>query len=89
MRTVETDGTTLEPFGTQEPTEAAMSAPTHPRHHVTGRVDTRLPWWALALPVLAFALLLALLTGGGEARAAGGEPAVGRILERIQQTLSL
>lgn len=27
--------------------------------------QTRLPWWALALPALAFAVLLALFTGGG------------------------
>ncbi|MET9431439.1 hypothetical protein [Streptomyces sp. NPDC003036] len=70
-----------------------MSARTHPRPHatggVTGSVDTRLTWWALTLPVLAFAALLALITGGREAHAAGGDPAVGRILEHIQQTLSL
>lgn len=27
-------------------------------------VQTRLPWWAVALPVLAFATLLTLLTAG-------------------------
>nr|WP_075018015.1 hypothetical protein [Actinacidiphila rubida] len=33
----------------------------------TGRqagVQTRLPWWGVALPVVAFAALLALLAGG-------------------------
>ncbi|WP_210771451.1 hypothetical protein [Streptomyces albidus (ex Kaewkla and Franco 2022)] len=55
---------------------------------VTGQ--TRLPWWAAALPVLAFALLLALLLGGGEAAAAeqqaGGE-ALAALLERVEQAL--
>ncbi|MFE3764996.1 hypothetical protein ACFXPI_24920 [Streptomyces sp. NPDC059104] len=31
---------------------------------------TRLHWWALALPALAFGLLLLLLAGSGEAQAA-------------------
>jgi hypothetical protein len=39
-------------------------------------VQTRLPWWALALPALAFAALLALLTGGtadaSDAASSGG-----------------
>lgn len=29
-----------------------------------GKVQTKLPWWAIALPALAFAALLALLSGG-------------------------
>lgn len=32
--------------------------------------QTRLPWWALLLPVLGFVLLLVLLVGGGQADAA-------------------
>jgi hypothetical protein len=38
--------------------------------------QTRLPWWALALPVTAFAVLLALLGGGSaqaSATASGGD----------------
>ncbi|MET9800092.1 hypothetical protein [Streptomyces sp. NPDC006368] len=65
-----------------------MAARTHTRTRPPGGVDARLPWWALALPVLAFAALLVFITGGGEAHAAGGDPAVGRILEQIRQTLS-
>ncbi|WP_055599873.1 hypothetical protein [Streptomyces aureus] len=61
---------------------------TRVRHAATG-VDTRLPWWALALPAAAFVALLMLMTGPGEARAAVGEPGAGGFLERIQQTLSL
>ncbi|GGR90716.1 hypothetical protein ACFCXH_20835 [Streptomyces nojiriensis] len=59
-----------------------MSAPTHigpltpgpsrPRARATG-ASTRLHWWALALPALAFGLLLLLLAGSGEAHAATGE----------------
>ncbi|MEY2231865.1 MULTISPECIES: hypothetical protein [Streptomyces] len=59
-----------------------MSAPTHirplppgpsgPRARTTA-VGTRLHWWALALPALAFGLLLLLLAGSGEAHAATGE----------------
>ncbi|MEU7277996.1 hypothetical protein AB0A69_04225 [Streptomyces sp. NPDC045431] len=73
-----------------------MSARTHPRPHATGGVGTRLTWWALTLPVMAFVALLVLITGGGtrggtggaEAHATSGDPAVGRILEHIQHTLS-
>ncbi|MEU6852113.1 hypothetical protein ABZ901_19595 [Actinacidiphila alni] len=32
--------------------------------HEPEQVQTRLPWWAVALPALAFAALLALLSGG-------------------------
>ncbi|MFD4247770.1 hypothetical protein ACFWP3_40245 [Streptomyces sp. NPDC058525] len=35
--------------------------------------DARLHWWALALPALAFGLLLLLLAGSAEAHAATGE----------------
>ncbi|MBT2539571.1 hypothetical protein J7E99_02320 [Streptomyces sp. ISL-44] len=35
--------------------------------------EARLHWWALALPALAFGLLLLLLAGSGEAHAATGE----------------
>ncbi|WP_329277326.1 hypothetical protein [Streptomyces sp. NBC_00691] len=51
--------------------------------------DTRLPWWALALPAIAFVALLLLMSGPGEAHAAAGDPGVGGFLERVQQTLSL
>ncbi|WP_282698121.1 hypothetical protein [Streptomyces sp. CC208A] len=52
-------------------------------------VDTRLPWWALALPVAAFTVLLLLVTGPGEAAAAGGDGGIGRLVQRIGQTLAL
>ncbi|MGW0753458.1 hypothetical protein [Streptomyces sp. NPDC002587] len=63
-----------------------MSAPTHtrslpsaPRAGVRATAgarhgaDARLHWWALALPALAFGLLLLLLAGSGEAHAAADE----------------
>ncbi|MCX4980057.1 hypothetical protein OG259_31720 [Streptomyces sp. NBC_00250] len=61
---------------------------TSVRPDTTG-VDTRLPWWALVLPAAAFVALLLLMTGPGGAHAAAGDPGVGGVLERIQQTLSL
>ncbi|WP_374773353.1 hypothetical protein OG756_10060 [Streptomyces sp. NBC_01310] len=48
------------------------SLPSRPRAHATG-ASTRLHWWALALPALAFGLLMLLLAGSAEAHAATGE----------------
>ncbi|MFI8823327.1 hypothetical protein [Streptomyces sp. NPDC053431] len=73
-----------------------MTARTHPGAQAVwtapttrSGVDTRLPWWALALPAAAFIALLLLITGPGEAQALSGEAGLGRVLEHIQQTLSL
>ncbi|WP_306326868.1 hypothetical protein [Streptomyces venezuelae] len=52
-------------------------------------VDTRLPWWALVLPAAAFVALLLLMAGPAQAHAPLGDAGAGRVLERIQQTLSL
>ncbi|MGW2083570.1 hypothetical protein [Streptomyces sp. NPDC001880] len=62
-----------------------MPARTHTRitHPATGSVEVRLPWWAIALPALAFAALLLLIVGTGEAHAATADPAVSRLLARI------
>ena len=62
-----------------------MPARTHTRSTTpaSGGVEVRLPWWAVALPALAFAALLLLIAGPGEARAATGDPALGRLLARI------
>ncbi|MEU0334554.1 hypothetical protein [Streptomyces sp. NPDC006193] len=72
-----------------------MPARTHPRPHpaTTGGVDTRLPWWALALPALAFVALFVLMIDPTQAHAASGDPASGdpaiaRVLERAQQLLA-
>lgn len=57
-----------------------MSAPTHtrslpsgPRARAAAGASARLHWWALALPALAFGLLMLLLAGSAEAHAATGE----------------
>ncbi|MFF7445299.1 MULTISPECIES: hypothetical protein [unclassified Streptomyces] len=64
-----------------------MSAPTHttPRPVSRGRVDIRLPWWALALPTLAFVTLLALILNPSDAHAAAGDPVIARLFERMQE----
>lgn len=67
-----------------------MPAHTHTRSHANapGSVDTRLSWWALALPMIAFVVLLLLIADPAQAHAADGDPSVGQLLGRIQQTLS-
>ncbi|EGE45322.1 hypothetical protein GTY83_30160 [Streptomyces sp. SID4928] len=68
-----------------------MPAPTHtrsPRPAAHG-VEIRLPWWAVALPAVAFAALLLMIIAPGEARAATpGDPALGQLIERALQLLS-
>ncbi|CAM5483137.1 hypothetical protein [Streptomyces sp. NPDC005930] len=64
-----------------------MSAPTYtrPPQATRGGVDIRLPWWALALPVLAFVALLLLLLNPADAHAAAEQPAIAQLLERMEQ----
>ncbi|MER6981657.1 hypothetical protein [Streptomyces carpinensis] len=64
-----------------------MSARTHSRPHPAppGGVDIRLPWWALALPALAFITLLTLILNPSNAHAATGDPAITQLLQRAQQ----
>ncbi|MGW6455809.1 hypothetical protein ACWF94_07745 [Streptomyces sp. NPDC055078] len=66
-----------------------MSAHTPTPSRTDGRVDVRLPWWALALPMLAFAALLVLIVDPAQAQAAGTDPAVGGLLEYLKILLSL
>jgi hypothetical protein len=67
-----------------------MSAHTHTRPHpaTTGGVDIRLPWWALALPALAFVALLMLILNPSDAQAATGDPALTHLFERAQQLIT-
>ncbi|MFF5978080.1 hypothetical protein ACFY78_04435 [Streptomyces olindensis] len=67
-----------------------MSAPTHTRPHPATRagVDSRLPWWALALPMLAFTALLALILNPSDAHAATGDAALTHLVERAQQLIT-
>ncbi|MEV5018587.1 MULTISPECIES: hypothetical protein [unclassified Streptomyces] len=64
-----------------------MSAPTYtrPPRATRGGVDSRLPWWALALPVLAFVTLLLLILNPADAHAATEQPAIAHLLERLLQ----
>jgi hypothetical protein len=64
-----------------------MSARTHTRHHPAprGGVDIRLPWWALALPTLAFVTLLLLILDPSDAHATTGDPAITHLLERVRE----
>ncbi|MDQ0403005.1 MULTISPECIES: hypothetical protein [unclassified Streptomyces] len=64
-----------------------MSAPTYtrPPRATRGGVDSRLPWWALALPVLAFVTLLLLILNPADAQAATEQPAIAHLLERLLQ----
>jgi hypothetical protein len=50
--------------------------------------DSRLPWWALALPTLAFAALLVLILNPSDAQAATGDPLITHLFERLQQLIS-
>jgi hypothetical protein len=67
-----------------------MSAPTQTPPHPArrGGVDIRLPWWALALPVLAFVTLLVLILDPAEAHAATADPAITQLFERVQQLMA-
>ncbi|MFF3381179.1 hypothetical protein ACFYXF_50555 [Streptomyces sp. NPDC002680] len=64
-----------------------MSARTHsrPLPATTRGVDIRLPWWALALPTLAFVVLLALMLNPTDAQAATGDPVIAHFLERARE----
>jgi hypothetical protein len=67
-----------------------MPAHTHPRspHPATGGVDFRLPWWGVALPAIAFGVLLALVIGSGDTQAVSADATLAHLVDRIQQTLS-
>ncbi len=68
----------------------SIQAPTRPSRHTVGQgaggVQTRLPWWAVALPALAFAALLMLIAGPGRSDTSAAEPA-GHLIARIADAL--
>ncbi|MFE0103002.1 hypothetical protein [Streptomyces sp. NPDC059009] len=69
-----------------------MSARTHTSRGAgspadAGPVQIRLPWWAVALPVIAFVALLALILNPADAHAAGSEPTLAHLVDRIQETI--
>ncbi|NGN64189.1 hypothetical protein G5C51_09765 [Streptomyces sp. A7024] len=60
----------------------AATVPTPRSTRPGSPAETRLRWWVLALPVAAFALLLAL--GAGGAQAASGELPLSQFLAWFQ-----
>ncbi|THA56723.1 hypothetical protein E6P78_31970 [Streptomyces sp. A0958] len=60
---------------------------TRSTHPDANSVDVRLPWWAVALPAVAFGALLLLIAGPGQAHAATGDSATGQLLKRIVELL--
>ncbi|MGC5000419.1 MULTISPECIES: hypothetical protein [unclassified Streptomyces] len=64
-----------------------MPVPAHTRPH-PARAAARLPWWALALPTLAFVALLMLIMNPSDAHAASGDPALAQVVERARQLVA-
>ncbi|MFJ2651767.1 hypothetical protein ACIO1C_34210 [Streptomyces sp. NPDC087420] len=66
-----------------------MPARTYPRTRprTADTLPVRLPWWALALPAVAFSVLLVLMAGPGEAQAATTDPGIARILDLMRYVL--
>lgn len=68
-----------------------MATVTHthspPRRRTSGTAT--LPWWAVALPALAFAALLMLSVGAGAAGGGGGQygQSAAQLLERVERVL--
>ncbi|TRV74483.1 hypothetical protein FKN01_24270 [Streptomyces sp. 130] len=66
-----------------------MPALTHTRPtHEPSRADVRLPWWAVALPAVAFAALLLLIAGPGQAHAATDASSTGQVLRHLAELLT-
>ncbi|MGA6153141.1 hypothetical protein ACPEIC_07385 [Stenotrophomonas sp. NPDC087984] len=60
---------------------------TRPAPPVDSGRDVRLPWWAVALPTVAFAALLLLLTGPTAAHAESGVSGpVSQVVELVHRT---
>ncbi|QNP73512.1 hypothetical protein IAG44_31370 [Streptomyces roseirectus] len=67
-----------------------MPARSHTRPHpaTTGGPETRLRWWAVALPILAFLTLLSLVMNPADAHAAASDPAWTQLVERVRQLMA-
>ncbi|WP_030571280.1 hypothetical protein [Streptomyces aureocirculatus] len=71
-----------------------MSARSHTRRDPADQakpaaIEIQLPWWAIALPAIAFAALLLLILNPADAHAASSEPAVSDLLERFRALLRI
>ena len=58
--------------------------PAGPNARTPGSVQTRLPWWALVLPVVAFATLFALLTVPAAADPGPGHAGAGTVARVVE-----
>ncbi|MFJ4967212.1 hypothetical protein [Streptomyces sp. NPDC088755] len=74
------------------PAPSRRPAPSHrpapSRGPAADRVEIRLPWWAVALPAVAFAALLLMIVSPGQAQAATADPALGQMVERALHLLA-
>ncbi|MFJ3664792.1 hypothetical protein ACIPPM_30565 [Streptomyces sp. NPDC090119] len=64
-----------------------MPVPAHTRPH-PAPAAARLPWWALALPILAFVALLLLIMNPSDAHAASGDPALAQLVEHARHLVA-
>ncbi|MDI3404947.1 hypothetical protein [Streptomyces cavernicola] len=66
-----------------------MPAPAHPRAtpERRGRSAAELPWWALVLPTVAFAVLLSLVLDPSDAHAVSGRIPFLDVLAQLRQAL--
>ncbi|MEU5431049.1 hypothetical protein AB0H73_36345 [Streptomyces olivoreticuli] len=65
-----------------------MSAGT--KHRTHGTVQTRLPWWGLVLPAVAFVTLFLLLSSPASAESGtttGATGSLARVVQFVQHTL--
>ncbi|MFJ7331495.1 hypothetical protein ACIQVN_35320 [Streptomyces cyaneofuscatus] len=68
---------------------APAPAPARASHRpAADHVEIRLPWWAVALPAVAFAALLLMIMSPGQAQAATADPALGQLIERTLHLLA-
>ncbi|MER6193110.1 hypothetical protein [Streptomyces cyaneofuscatus] len=75
------------PAVSSRPAPVPVRAPASPRP-AADRVEIRLPWWAVALPAVAFAALLLMIMSPGQAQAATAAPALGQLIERTLHLLA-
>lgn len=67
---------------------AALANTTRPRQRSAfNGTGARLPWWAVALPAVAFTVLLMLTVGGGESGAAKDGESVAQLLSAVGKAL--
>jgi hypothetical protein len=67
--------------------EAVMTARCRAHAQPQSPADLRLPWWALALPVLTFAVLLLVVAHPTQTHTPAGDPALGTVVDAIRHLL--